>query len=94
MFSSFFSHKPVLEEDAAQWIFASYAWALSNFDAAVFYDETILVTPSNEHFFGREDSVQGMANLIFERVKSYAGMQHWPVQLAGGEFCPQPEPAR
>ena len=93
MFSNFLSHEPLLEEDAVQWIFASYAWALRNFDATVFYDETILVTPSSEHFPGRESSVQGMASLIFERVRAYAGMQHWPFQLVAGDLCQQPAAA-
>jgi len=90
MFSRFFNSKPLLEEASAQWIFDSYAWALRNLDAAVFRDETILVTPSNEHFPGREQSLEGMAALIFERVRGYAGMQHWPLQLAAGEICQQP----
>lgn len=94
MFSGFFSHKPLLEEEASQWIFASFAWALRNFDAAVFYDETILVTPSNAHFPGRENSVQGMANLIFEQVTVYAGMQHWPFLLAAEDLCQQPGSVR
>ena len=92
MFSKLFAAKPVLDEASAQWIFDAYAWALRNFDVAVFRDETILVTPSNEHFPGRENSVHGMATLIFQQVKTYAGMQHWPLRLVTDTACALPAP--
>lgn len=81
MFFGLLNNKPVLDEDSVAWQFELYAWALKNFDARVFYHETQLVVPSNEYFPGREDSVDGMANLIFEKVKLYAGLQHWPCKL-------------
>ena len=81
MFSQFFKSTPLLEEASAQWMFDTFSWALQNFDADVFFNETILVTPSNEHFPGRESSAEGMANLIFENVKKYAAMQHWPCRV-------------
>jgi hypothetical protein len=92
MFANLFATKPVLDEASVQWIFETYAWALRNFEAEVFRDETILVTPSNEHFPGRETSVHGMATLIFEQVKTYAGMQHWPFRLATDAACALPAP--
>ncbi|MEN8213934.1 MAG: hypothetical protein ABFR19_06190 [Pseudomonadota bacterium] len=79
--------RQLLDDDSVQWLFASFAWALRNFDAGVFYNETILVIPSNEFFPGRENSVHGMADLIFEQVKSYAGMQHWPTLLLDHNSC-------
>ena len=78
-----FNNKPILDEDSAHWLFDTFAWCLANFDADVFYKETILVVPSNKHFPGRESSAQGMANLIFEQVKEYAGLKHWPYRLIG-----------
>lgn len=77
----FLKSPPLLDETSVQWIFDSFAWALRNFDAAVFVNETILVTPSNAHFPGNEASAEGMAALIFDRVKTYAGMSHWPSRL-------------
>jgi len=71
----------LLDEITVQWMFDSFAWALRNFDARLFVDQTILVTPSNEHFPGRESSAEGMARLVFERVRLYAGMRHWPCRL-------------
>ncbi|MCF6209317.1 MAG: hypothetical protein L3K24_01275 [Gammaproteobacteria bacterium] len=71
----------LLDEATVQWMFDSFAWALRNFDARIFRDETILVTPSNAHFPGRESSPEGMSGLIFDRVRFFASMQHWPCQL-------------
>ena len=81
MFLNILSPKPVLDEESTLWLFDTFAWALRNLDARVFYEETILVTPSNEHFPGRENSAHGMANLIFNQVKEHAGLQHWPCKL-------------
>lgn len=81
MFFPFLKPTPLLDETSVQWMFDTFSWALKNFDAKVFFDETILVTPSNAHFPGRESSAEGMANLIFDQVKTYAGMQHWPYRL-------------
>jgi hypothetical protein len=78
-----FNKKPILEEDSVHWLFDAFAWCLKNFGADVFYKETILVVPSNKYFPGRESSVQGMANLIFEQVKEYAHLKHWPYRLVG-----------
>lgn len=81
MFSRFFKPAQLIDETSVEWMFDTFSWAMQNFDAKVFFDESILVTPSNEHFPGKETSAEGMASLIFKNVKSYAGMQHWPFRL-------------
>ena len=81
MFSKFLKPKALLDEETTLWLFDTFAWALRNLEARVFYDETILVTPSNQHFPGRENSAHGMANLIFSQVKEFAGLKHWPTKL-------------
>ena len=81
MFSKLLKPKAVLDEATTLWLFDTFSWALRNLDARVFYDETILVIPSNQYFPGREDSAHGMANLIFSQVKEYAGLKHWPTKL-------------
>ena len=83
-----FQNKPVIEEEHAQWLLDAYAWALENFDAELFYNDTVLVLPTNEFFPGRVDSVHGMAGLIFDKVKEYAGVSHWPTSLADQNSCP------
>lgn len=79
--------RPLLEESYADWMFAVFGWALRNFDPQMFRDETVLVTPSNEHFPGRANSAGEMANLIFSRVVGFAGMQHWPIRLLAPGSC-------
>lgn len=81
MFSKLLKPRACLDEETTLWLFDTFAWALRNLDAGVFWDETILVTPSNEHFPGNENSAHGMANLIFNQVKEHAGLKHWPTRL-------------
>lgn len=88
---SLFSNKPLLDEDATQWLFDAYAWALSNFGSDYFQEETLLVTPTNKHFPCRVNSVESMASTVFEQVANYAGMQNWPFRLV--ELSPDFEPA-
>jgi len=78
---SLFQSNPLLDEESVQWMMDCYAWALQNFDARVFYNETMLVVPSNEHFPGQEESPEGRAKLILEQVKRHAGMANWPVYM-------------
>ena len=88
MLLSLFQKKPLLDEAAVHWLFDCYAWALREFDAQVFREQTVLVQPNDRFFPGRVDSIDGMANLIFERVKGYAGVAHWPTRLVDGRQCP------
>jgi len=81
MLSRLLKPKTCLDQETTLWLFDTFAWALRNLDARVFYDETILVTPSNQHFPGTENSAHGMANLIFSQVKEHAGLKHWPTKL-------------
>ena len=87
MLFGFSDRRPLLDETYAGWIFDVYAWALRNFDPVMFRDETFLVTPSNHHFPGRANSPEEMANLIFDRVVAYAGMEHWPLKLLAPSSC-------
>ncbi len=81
MFNLFSRKQQLLDEDSILWIFDSFAWAMEQFDNKVFAEETSLVLPNNQFFPGEENSAEGMANLIFSQVKTYAGMSHWPTRL-------------
>ncbi len=82
-----FDKQPVIEPAASEWIFEGFGWALQNFDAEVFFSDTVLVRPTNEFFPGKVDSVHGMAEIIFDRVKSYAGISHWPTVVQDQRQC-------
>ena len=86
MVFSLFKKQPLLEEEVIEWLFSAFAWSLRNFGTDTFYKESILVTPSNQHFPGRENSVDSMAELILDRVKSYAGVNHWPTRLVNQHY--------
>lgn len=87
MFFNLFSRAPLLDEASVQWLFDTYAWALKSFDAALFRDDTVLVQPNDRFFPGRVDSVEGMAQLICDRVKGYANIGHWPTRLLDARQC-------
>lgn len=82
-----FDRQPVIDADSSEWIFNAYGWALENFDANLFYSQTVLVRPTNEYFPGTVSSVQGMAEIIFEHVKVYAGISHWPTLVQDQSLC-------
>lgn len=90
MLSRLFHREPPLDEESVQWLFEVFAWALRHLDGELFFRETILVTPTNEHFPGRANSVPAMARLILERTAAYAGMAHWPLRLVGPGEGPPP----
>ncbi|WP_456406636.1 hypothetical protein [Thiolapillus sp.] len=87
MFSLLFKRKPPLDEASLLWLFDVFGWSFRNFSPAVFYQQTRLVLPTNEFFPGKVSSVQGMAELVFERVAEYAGMGHWPWQVVEQSHC-------
>ena len=82
-----FEDRTLLEKSSAQWLFDAFAWSLDNFDANIFYNNTVLVLPTNQFFPGRVESVHGMASLIFDQVKRYAGISHWPTRIADQSSC-------
>ncbi len=87
LFSLLFKRKPPLDEASLLWLFDVFGWSLRNFSPAVFYQQIRLVLPTNEFFPGKVDSVQGMAELVFDRVAEYAGMAHWPWQVVEQSHC-------
>ncbi len=82
-----FNKQPVIDPSSSEWIFSAYGWALQNFDADLFYNDTVLVCPTDEFFPDKVHSVQGMAESIFERVKVYAGISHWPTLVQDQSMC-------
>ncbi len=76
-----FKSKPLVDEDSARWIESVFQWALTNFDADVFHQHTQLVLPTNDYFPGRADSVEAMAQNLFDHTIVFAGLSNWPCQL-------------
>ena len=76
-----FKASPLLEPESAEWIYDTFAWALSQFDSDEFFQRSRLIQPSNEFFPGRVDSVHAKAETIFQHSLNYSGLKHWPFQL-------------
>ncbi len=88
MFSRFFKSEHLPDDDTVDWLFDVFEWSLVNFDADVFFNETVLVSPTNEHFPGTQSDTHGMASQIFTQVKEHAGLKHWPTEVIDRTVCP------
>ncbi len=86
---SLFKSKPLVDQETADWIFETFAWALQHFDADEFFNRTQLVLPSNEFFPGRVSSVEEKAANIFQHTQRYVGLNHWPLQLLSSQQLQQ-----
>ena len=87
MFLDFFKTSPVLDEESVKWQFELYEWALQNFNADIFFNQSVLVEPTNKFFPGNADSSEDMAQLIFDKVKEYAAIKHWPCRITTEQSC-------
>lgn len=88
---SFFNSKPLLDANTTEWIFDSYEWALTQFDADIFFQKTQLVLPTNDFFPGKVASVAEMSAAIFQRIKTYAQVEQWPIALVQPEIYNPPQ---
>jgi hypothetical protein len=87
MLLDFFKAKPVLDEDSIEWIFDTFSWAERSLDATTFYQKSELILPSNEFFPGHSSQAAEMAQLIFDKVKQYSYLEHWPCRLIEQNSC-------
>jgi hypothetical protein len=71
--------------EASSWILRTFGWALEQFGSDFFHQQTILVTPTRDHFPDQAKDPHETASLWFARVQAYAGMQQWPCRLVGQE---------
>ncbi|KZN42389.1 hypothetical protein N483_12770 [Pseudoalteromonas luteoviolacea NCIMB 1944] len=85
---SIFKPKPLLESPESQSLIDLFLWAAEHFDSEYFLQKTQVVQPTEKHFPDRVTSVEEMAQSVFERVRSYAGLSHWPVQLSAPQHMP------
>lgn len=77
----FFKTKPLLDENSQRWIFDSFHWCLQHFDGAFFARESRLILPTNAFFPARATSAHELAQTVFDKVREYTGLSHWPFQL-------------
>ena len=85
---SLFKSKPLLEEDNAEVLLSLFIWTVENFDSDFIQQKTQIIEPSSHFFPERVSSIDEMAQTVFSRVKSYAGMSKWPVELVSPQHMP------
>jgi hypothetical protein len=76
-----FKSKPLLEQAEQQWLIDTFIWAVEHFDAEFFTKHTQIILPTVAHFPDSVSSIEEMATKVFVRVRDYAGMSAWPIQL-------------
>ena len=81
MLFGIFGENKILDDESITWMFDSFEWALRNFGSDVFNNEKKLVLQNNEYFHGKENSVHGKANLIFDKVKVHEDVKQVPCHL-------------
>lgn len=85
---SLFKSKPLLEEDNAEVLLSLFIWTVENFDSNYILNNTRIVEPTSQFFPERVSSIDEMAQTVFTRVKDYAGMTKWPVELVSPQNIP------
>lgn len=78
---SLFKSSPLLSEEETQWLIDTFVWAFEHFDGEYFLSQSKIITPTVECFPEPVSSIEEMASVVFARVKSYAGLQNWPIQV-------------
>ncbi|PCK31463.1 hypothetical protein [Pseudoalteromonas piscicida] len=78
---SLFKFSPLLSEEETQWLIDTFIWAFEHFDGEYFLNDTQIITPTPTFFPDPVSSIEEMASVVFARVKSYAGLQKWPITL-------------
>ena len=78
---SLFKTKPLVSKEEESWLIDAFIWACDNFDGQYFLEHTQVIEPTGQFFPDQVSSVEQMAQTVFKRVRDYAGLQVWPVQL-------------
>lgn len=89
-----FKTEPLLEAESALWIYDTFEWALTHFDADEFFKRSRLIQPTNEFFPGRVDSVHAKAENIFQHTLKHCGLKHWPFALQEPQYFQNLPPQR
>jgi hypothetical protein len=77
-----FNHRAsLIDEESVSWMLDVFEWAFVNLGGEKTFSKTRLIYPNNDYFPGKENTIEGMAALIFSQVKSYAGIEAIPCEL-------------
>ena len=85
---SWFSSKPVLDEDSIRWLFDTFLWAEQSLEPQLFYQQTSLILPNDEFFpVAKEQDHFHMAKLILNKVQEYMHLKEIPCKLIEQNAC-------
>ncbi len=80
-----FRKAPLLSEESSNFQVECFQWLLTHFGGDDFHKDTQLVLPTDE-FFPAEECSNGLSTeSVFHKVKKYAGLDDWPVNLVAQE---------
>ncbi|MCY7296271.1 hypothetical protein [Alteromonas sp. a30] len=79
---SLFKTKPLLDDGSAEILINLFVWCAEHFDHTYFLASTRVVEPTGEFFPEKVSSIEEMSQTLFSRVKEYAGLSQWPINLA------------
>lgn len=85
---SLFKSKPLLEDNNAEALLGLFVWTVENFDSNYILQKTQVIEPTSQFFPEKVSSIDEMAQTVFTRVKQYAGMSKWPVELIAPQNMP------
>lgn len=78
---NFWRSKNLINEIDCEWIFETFAFNLTHFDARAFHADTQLIQPIDAFFPGRINSPTSMAETVFKSTVKHCGLRHWPFTL-------------
>lgn len=90
---SWFSAKPLVDQDEFDWLFAATKWLLTEEGIAAAGQMPGLILPDDAHFPASRARGNERAAELFNLVKTYCGMESWECELVAGEDDGGGEPA-
>lgn len=76
-----FRKTPLLSGEDTLFQIECFRWLLTYFGGDDFYEDAQLVLPTRDYFPSVIGSMDFAAQVTFDQVKKYAGMEKWPVHL-------------
>ena len=84
-----FKRKPLLDAETADWHIDNFEWLTRNYAASTKLNKVRLVLPKEGFFPADGEQGHALALRIFARIKVYADINDWPVDLEMGASLQQ-----
>ena len=85
-----FKKKPVIDTSTRNWLLGNYEWAMRNCGSDTFLEDVVLVLPTNEFFPDKIQDKTHLVRYVFEKMKKYARMEDWAIEIIEKEDNPNP----